>query len=63
MNDKEVHEVVLTEADEAEVQARLEQAWSEKYDVPSEAPGFEGATPQALARVLFRRVKKMETSE
>ena len=34
-----------------------------KYDVPSEAPGFEGATPQALARALFRRVKKTETSE
>ena len=63
MNDKEVHEVVLTEADEAERQARLERAWSEKYDMPSEAPGFEGATPQALARALFRRVKKMETSE
>lgn len=34
-----------------------------KYDVPSEAPGFEGATPQALAKALFRRVKKTETSE
>ena len=41
----------LTEAE------RLEQAWSEKYDVPSEAPGFEGATPQALARALFRPIK------
>ena len=28
-----------------------------KYDVPSEAPGFEGATPQALARALFRLLK------
>lgn len=31
-----------------------------KYDVPSEAPGFEGATPQELARALFRRVPKQE---
>ncbi|WP_419939515.1 hypothetical protein [Candidatus Palauibacter sp.] len=29
-----------------------------KYDVPSEAPGFEGATPQALARALFRQIRK-----
>jgi len=43
---------VLTEADEAEVQPRLERSWSEKYDVPSQAPGFEGATPQALAKAL-----------
>ena len=58
MNDKEEHEIILTEADEAEVQAQLERAWSEKYDVPSEAPGFEGATPQDLARALFRRAQQ-----
>ncbi|WP_419165035.1 hypothetical protein [Candidatus Palauibacter sp.] len=29
-----------------------------KYDVPSEAPGFEGATPQALARALFTPVRR-----
>ena len=28
------------------------------WDQPSQAPGFEGATPQALARALFRTVKK-----
>ena len=58
MNDKVEHEIVLTEADEAEKQARLERAWSEKYDVPSEAPDFEGATPQALARALLRPVNR-----
>ncbi|MCY3699902.1 MAG: hypothetical protein OXH46_09755 [Gemmatimonadetes bacterium] len=31
-----------------------------KYDMPSEAPGFEGATPQALARALFRPLRKRE---
>ncbi|WP_420634465.1 hypothetical protein [Candidatus Palauibacter sp.] len=31
-----------------------------KYDVPSEAPGFEGATPQALARALFRPIRRIE---
>ena len=29
-----------------------------KYDVPSEAPVLEGATPQALAGVLFRHLAK-----
>ena len=28
------------------------------WDQPSRAPGFEGATPQALARALFRAVGK-----
>lgn len=58
MNDKEEHEIVLTETDEAKIQARLEQAWSERYDVPSETPEFEGATPQTLARALFRPLKR-----
>ena len=31
-----------------------------KYDVPSEAPGFEGATPKALAKALFRPIRKRE---
>lgn len=42
----------------AEVRERLEKSWSEKWDQPSEAPGFEDATPQILAKVLFRLVKK-----
>lgn len=29
-----------------------------EWDEPLKAPGFEGATPQALARALFRPVKK-----
>ena len=37
----------------AEDLARLKKAWGEQWDHPSEAPGFEGATPQALARALF----------
>ena len=44
------------EANEVIAQARLEQSWREKYDVPSQAPDFKGATPPALARALFRRV-------
>ena len=38
----------------------VEDEWSAKYDVPSQAPGFEGATPQALARAL---VSPLETSK
>ena len=34
-----------------------------KYDVPSQAPGFEGATPQALARALFRSVRRNAKEE
>lgn len=36
-------EIVLTPEVKAEVLVRLEKSWSEKYDVPSQAPGFEGA--------------------
>ena len=32
------------------------------WDQPSRAPGFEGATPQALARALFRPVMKGTSS-
>lgn len=42
----------LTEAE------RLAKSWSEQYDVPSEAPGFEGATPQELARALLNLGRK-----
>ena len=29
-----------------------------KYDVPSEALGFKGATPQALAHALLRPIRQ-----
>lgn len=35
----------------------------EKYDVPSRAPGFEGATPQALGRLLFTRAPRDQKKE
>ena len=30
------------------------------WDAPSRAPGFEGATPKALARALLRKVDERE---
>lgn len=46
------------EQDGETVSADAKVEWSEKWDQPSQAPGFESATPQALARALFRSVKK-----
>lgn len=47
--------------------ARTKEELHAKYDVPSRAPGFEGATPQELARALFRpvvdRIKTKEASQ
>lgn len=44
----------VPEADESAEARGLEVAWDELEEEPSEAPGFEGATPRALARALFQ---------
>lgn len=44
---------VYTEEMKAEHLARLEEKWDEMENEPSEAPGFEGATPRKLAKALF----------
>ena len=51
-------EDVMTSEEKAEAKARLEEAWDEMEERPSEAPGFEGATPRKLARALFRLGRK-----
>ena len=43
---------------EAKAKARLEEKWDEMEEEPSEAPGFEGATPRKLARALFNLGRK-----
>ena len=39
------HEGVMTKEEKAEAKARLKEAWDEIENNPSEAAGFEGATP------------------
>lgn len=49
---------VYTEEMKAEDLARLKKKWDEMEDQPSQAPGFEGATPRKLARALFKLGRK-----
>lgn len=51
-------EDVMTPEEKADAKARLEEAWDELEEQPSEAPGFEGATPRKLARALFNLGRK-----
>lgn len=43
------------------VSAEAKAEFSAKWDQPSQAPGFEGATPQELARAVFRLVRQPTT--
>lgn len=43
---------------DADVQTSEGSTNSGEWDQPSQAPGFEGATPQAVARALFRPVSQ-----
>ena len=52
----EKHDSKSEETPETEPAATPEG--SSQWEEPSRAPGFEGATPQALARALFRPVKR-----
>jgi hypothetical protein len=40
------------------IAVREDKSGKPAWDAPSQAPGFEGATPQALAKALFRPLKK-----
>ena len=51
----------MTPEEKAEAKARLEKAWDELEERPSEAPGFDGATPRKLARALFDLGRKAVT--
>jgi len=55
MSDKDDGE--FTPEMKAETWERIEKTFEEKYDVPSEASGFDGATPQDLARALLRPIR------
>ena len=43
---------------EADAKARRAEKWDAVEERPSEAPGFEGATPRKLARALFNLGRK-----
>ncbi len=62
MTDKrKEREDVMTPEEKAEAKARLEEAWDEMENRPSEAPGFDGATPRKMARALFKLGRKEVT--
>ena len=56
--ERKEREDVMTPEEKAEAKARLEEAWDEMEERPSEAPGFDGATPRKLARTLFNLGRK-----
>ncbi len=56
--ERKEREDVMTPEEKADAKARLEEAWDELEEQPSEAPGFEGSTPRKLARALFNLGRK-----